>query len=45
MVEEIGRGPGKNTFNNLSNNMAPPEPSGFTTARCEHPNAKEAEKK
>lgn len=45
MEEEIGRGPGKNTFNNLSNNRALPEPSGFTTATCEHPNEKEAEKK
>ena len=33
----------KNTLNNINSNTAPPEVSGSTTARSQHPNADGAE--
>ena len=34
---------GKNTLNNIKSKTTQPDTNGSTTARCEHPNADEAE--
>ena len=40
---EMGRQQGRSTLNNIKSNRIPPETSGSTTARPEHPNTDEAE--
>ena len=39
----MGRRQCKSTFNNLKNNMVPPEPCSPTTGRPDHPNPEEIE--
>lgn len=41
----MGRQHCKSTFDNIKNNIAPPEPSDSTTARPEYPNVEKAEEK
>ena len=40
----MGRRQGKNSPNNLKNNMKTPEPNDLTTEGLEHPNTEEVEK-
>lgn len=41
----MGRRQCRNTFNNKKNNTTPPEHSGSTTARPEHPKVDKTEEK